>query len=304
MTKEIKPGSVDETAEMLTKAGYVTDRSLAVVVHLALHLEKPLFVEGPPGVGKTELALGLAKARNRELIRLQCYEGLDRAAALYEWNYPKQILRIKLEEAACRSGAELEPVIFSRDYLLERPLVQALTVRPAPVLLIDELDRADEEFEAFLLEMLADFQVTIPELGTIKAEERPTVVITSNRTREIHDALKRRCLFHWLDYPDRAKELAVIRSRLPGVDQRLAEQATDFLQSFRRTDLTKKPGLSESLDWVQALLTLEADRLTPELIEATTACLLKYREDEEFFKGQIWGDPARRAALLKGCGRG
>jgi MoxR-like ATPase len=273
------PESIDETAELLARAAYVTDRPLATTVFLCLSLGKPLYLEGEPGVGKTELALTLAKALGRELVRLQCYEGLDSASALYEWNYPKQLLKIRLEELKEGCSTEMEPVIFSEDFLLARPLLKAIRTQPAPVLLIDELDRADEEFEAFLLEVLSDWQITIPELGVIKAHEPPVVVVTSNRTREIHDALKRRCLYHWIGFPDLDKELAVIKARLPGVDQKLALQAAEFLQRVRRMELIKKPGLSETLDWLEALTAINARVLDPATVEATLGCLLKYRED-------------------------
>lgn len=274
-----KPESIDQVAQLLATADYVAERPLATVVYLSLAMEKPLFVEGEPGVGKTELGLVLAKALGRELIRLQCYEGLDAASALYEWNYPKQILKIKLEEIKNRRPADIEPIIFSEEFLLARPLLRAIQADKAPVLLIDELDRADEEFEAFLLEVLADWQITIPELGAIRAQERPVVVVTSNRTREIHDALKRRCLYHWIDYPDFDKELAVVKARLPQVEEDLAQQVVHFLQRLRDMDLVKKPGLSETLDWAKALLALHARVLDPALVESTLGCLLKYHED-------------------------
>ncbi len=279
-----KPGSIQEAAALLAGADYVAERPLATVLYLSLAMDKPLFLEGEPGVGKTELALVLARALGRELIRLQCYEGVDAASALYEWNYPKQILRIKLEELKEGCRPEMEPLIFSEEFLLDRPLLKALRTVPAPVLLIDELDRADEEFEAFLLEILSQWQITIPELGLIRAQEKPMVVITSNRTREIHDALKRRCLYHWIDYPDFEKELAVVRARIPGLEDELAEQVVHFLQELRTLDLIKKPGLSETLDWARALMALNAGVLDPELIETTMGCILKYREDSDLLR--------------------
>lgn len=271
--------SVEQVIRLLAEADYVAEESLATAVYLAFALQKPLLLEGEPGVGKTELALTLAQARDRELIRLQCYEGLDAGAALYEWNYPKQILRIKLEELAEEHPDDLEAAIFSEDFLLDRPLLKAIRTEPAPVLLIDELDRADEEFEAFLLEILSDWQVTIPELGVIRAAQPPLTIITSNRTREVHDALKRRCLYHWIGFPDFDKELAVLKARLPELEPELGRQVVTFLQALRSMDLVKKPGLSETLDWARALLALNRNRLEPETVEATLGCLLKYRED-------------------------
>ncbi len=295
-----KPDSIEAVADLLAGADYVAERPLATVVFLALKLEKPLFVEGQPGVGKTELALVLARALDRELVRLQCYEGLDAATALYEWNYPKQLLRIKLEEVRKDCAPDLDPVIFSEPYLLERPLLKAIRSERAPVLLIDELDRADEEFEAFLLEILADFQISIPELGTLKAKERPVVVVTSNRTREINDALKRRCLYHWIDFPDFDKELAVLKARLPEIENQLAGQVVAFLQRLREMDLVKHPGLSETLDWARALLALNVETLSDDTVRDTLGCILKQHEDSQRFLDEVWTDEGRRELLLAG----
>lgn len=299
-----KPDSISQVEELLSRAAYVCGRDLATIVYLCLCLEKPLFVEGRPGVGKTELALALARSLGRELIRLQCYEGLEAAQALYEWNYPKQLLRIRLEEAAGREAADVEPAIFSDEYLIARPLLRALRAQSPSLLLIDELDRSDEEFEAFLLEILSDFQITIPEIGTIRAARRPVVVITSNRTREIHDAIKRRCLYAWIEYPDFDKELAVIKARLPEVEERLAAQVVGFLQRLREMDLVKLPGLSETLDWAQALTALHACSLGEEVVEQTLGCLLKYREDLIRFQEEVWSVAERRSAFLGGSASG
>ena len=264
----------------MEREAYVADRSIATALHLAITLGRPLLVEGPAGVGKTEISKVLARALDTELIRLQCYEGLDASTALYEWNYPKQMLRIKLEEGGERTAAEKEASIFSEAYLLRRPLLQAITheERP-PVLLIDEVDRADEEFEAFLLEVLSDFQVSVPELGTIRAKHRPHVVLTSNRSRELSDALRRRCLFLWIDYPSFEKELAIVRTRVKDIDDRLASQVTSFLQTLRGLELTKVPGISETLDWAQALMALEATRLDESLVRETLGCIVKEESD-------------------------
>jgi len=283
-----RPGSIDETLSLLQGAGYVADRPLATVLFLALKLGRPLFLEGEAGVGKTEIAKVLAAALGRRLIRLQCYEGLDVASAVYEWNYAGQMMAIRLAEA---SGAvdrdALESDLFSERYLVKRPLLQALEsdIAGAPVLLIDELDRTDEAFEAFLLEVLSDFQITIPELGTIKAEHPPIVVITSNRTREIHDALKRRCLYHWVDYPDAEREIAILRSRVPNVPERLSQEIVAFVQAIRKEDLFKAPGVAETLDWASALVELDAVALDPALVSDTLGVLLKYQDDIQKMQG-------------------
>ena len=260
--------------------GYVTDRAVATAVYHATSLGKPLLVEGHPGVGKTDIAKVLAKVLDGDLIRLQCYEGLDATTALYEWNYPKQLLHIKLDERSDRSVGQREADIFSEGFLLKRPLLQAITHhgRP-PVLLIDEVDRADEEFEAFLLEVLSDFQVTIPEVGTLRAESRPAVVLTSNRSRDLSDALRRRCLYLWIDYPSLEKELRIVRTRVPGIGERLAAQLTSFMQSLRRQKLAKTPGVAESLDWAAALVALHATELDPALVQETMGCFLKDESD-------------------------
>ncbi len=266
--------------QLLEAQAYVADPAVATAVHLAIALEKPLLVEGPAGVGKTEIAKVLARALDTELIRLQCYEGLDAATALYEWNYPRQMLRIRMEEHSGRTLEERETSIFSEAYLLRRPLLRAITHPDrAPVLLVDEVDRADEEFEAFLLEVLSDFQVTIPEIGTIRATHRPRVILTSNRTRELSDALRRRCLFLWIDYPSYEKELRVVRSRVDGVGERLAGEVTRFLQSLRRMELAKVPGVAETLDWARALVALDATALDAELVRETLGCVLKDEAD-------------------------
>jgi MoxR-like ATPase len=283
MTVRPLPASVDETAALLASQRYLADRSQAVVTFLALRLGRPLFLEGEPGVGKTELARVLAGALGRELIRLQCYEGLDTAAAVYEWNYLRQMLELRLVDAAeGRATREsLTAEIFDPRFLIKRPLLRALEPHPSgpPVLLIDEIDRADEPFEAFLLEILADFQVTIPELGTVAAAEPPIVVVTSNRTREVHDALKRRCLYHWLDYPDPARELAILEARAPEAGRALAAQIVEYVQQLRHRRLFKPPGVAESLDWARALVALGAHALTPEIVRDTLGVLLKYEED-------------------------
>lgn len=292
--------SIDDIRQQLSNHRYITDQSLATVIYLSYHLHKPIFLEGEPGVGKTEVALVLADILATKLIRMQCYEGLDANSTLYEWNYPKQLLRIKMDEQCNLSPEEMGQVIYSEPYLVKRPLLEAILSSQgnAPVLLIDELDRADEEFEAFLLEILSDFQVSIPEIGTLKATHKPVVVITSNRTRDIHDALKRRCLYHWIDYPDLEKEIKIIRARVPTLEDSLAHQVSIFMQNIRREDLIKKPGISETLDWAEALIKLHRNVLDEETIEQTLGCILKYREDIQKFQASIWGDPVKRSRLL------
>jgi len=266
--------------ELMEREGYVTDRAVATSVYLATTLGKPLLVEGHPGVGKTDIAKVLAKVLDGDLIRLQCYEGLDANTALYEWNYPKQLLHIKLDERSERPLGEREADIFSEGFLLKRPLLQAITHRGRPpVLLIDEVDRADEEFEAFLLEVLSDFQVSIPEVGTVRAEQRPAVVLTSNRSRDLSDALRRRCLYLWIDYPTLEKELRIVRGRVPGLSEKLARELTTFMQSLRRLKLQKTPGVAESLDWAAALVSLHASELDAALVEETLGCFLKDEAD-------------------------
>jgi MoxR-like ATPase len=276
------PASIDETLAMLGGAAYIAERSLATVLFLSLRLGRPLFLEGEAGVGKTEIAKVLASALGRRLIRLQCYEGLDVAAAVYEWNYAAQMMAIRLAEAAGEHDKDrIEHDVFSQRYLIKRPLLQALEPSPGgpPVLLIDEIDRADEAFEAFLLEILSDFQVTIPEIGVVKAEQAPIVVITSNRTREIHDALKRRCLYHWIGYPDAAREIAIVRAKAPEAPERLTEELVAFVQAIRKQDLFKAPGVAETLDWASALSELDAVALDPAEVSDTLGVLLKYQDD-------------------------
>ena len=265
---------------LMEEAAYITDPAISTAVHLSMTLGKPLLVEGHAGVGKTEIAKVLAQALGTNLIRLQCYEGLDASTALYEWNYPKQLLRIKLEEREARSVTEKEADIFSEPFLLKRPLLQAITQdgRP-PVLLVDEIDRADLEFESFLLEVLSDFQVTIPEIGTIRATHRPYVVLTSNRLRDLSDALRRRCLYLWIDYPSFDKEVRILRTKVPGVNERLAGQIARVMQSLRRMKLAKVPGVAETLDWAAALAALHADHLDAELVRETLGCVLKEVDD-------------------------
>jgi MoxR-like ATPase len=273
------PASIDDTAALLARADYVAERSLATAVFLALKMERPLFLEGEAGVGKTEVAKVLAGTLGRKLVRLQCYEGLDIASAVYEWNYPRQMIEIRLAEATeARDRAALEQDIFSERFLIRRPILQALD-GAKPVLLIDELDRTDEPFEAYLLEVLADFQVTIPEIGVVKAAEPPVVIITSNRTREIHDAVKRRCLYHWIDYPSAERELEILRRKAPGAPNALSREIVAFVQRLRRMDLFKLPGVAETIDWSQALVALDALALDPETINNTLGALLKYQDD-------------------------
>ena len=283
------PASIEELQARLAEQQYIADRGLATSIHLALRLGRPLLLEGEAGVGKTEVAKVLAAALQTDLIRLQCYEGLDIGHAVYEWNYARQLLEIRLMEAAGSVDRRLAAKeLFSEEFLIRRPLLRALSNgrRGPPVLLIDELDRADEEFEGFLLELLADFQITIPELGTIRAETPPVVVITSNRTRELHDALKRRCLYFWIDYPDFQKELRIITAKVPAAPRRLAEQVTAFMQELRATELYKVAGVSETLDWVAALVALDREELDQATIEQTLGLVLKNQEDIQAVKGE------------------
>lgn len=274
------PDSIDDTRERLLAEDYVADRRLATAVFLALKLERPLFLEGEPGTGKTEVAKALARGLSAELIRLQCHEGLDINLAAYEWNYARQMLEIRLGEAAHDSRERIAADLFSERFLIARPLLRALLPQPArPVLLIDELDRADEPFEAYLLEVLAEFQITVPELTTIRAQRAPIVVITSNRTREIHDAVKRRCIYHWVDYPDAGRELEIIRRRVPHLREALARQIVAFVRDLRSLDLYKLPGLSETIEWGRALLALDRTTLDPQTVDDTLGVLLKYQDD-------------------------
>ena len=276
------PTSIDETQTLLSTGSYIADRPLATVVYLALKMGRPLFLEGEAGVGKTEIAKVLSQSLGRDLIRLQCYEGLDLAAAVYEWNYPAQMIEIRMAEAEGIDDRDrLQSGIFSDRFLIKRPLLKALEphANGAPVLLIDELDRTDEAFEAFLLEVLSDYQVTIPEIGTIKAPEPPIVIITSNRTREVHDALKRRCLYHWVGYPTAERELEIIRRKKPEAGDQLAQEVVGFIQALRGKDLFKSPGVAETLDWVSALNELNAIALDPKTVNDTLGVLLKYQDD-------------------------
>jgi MoxR-like ATPase len=283
------PGSIDEVQDLLRKQNYISDRGLAIPVFLALTLQRPLFLEGEAGVGKTEIAKVLASALDTRLIHLQCYEGLDVNHAVYEWNHTRQILEMRLMELGRDVDREAATAdLFSERFLIKRPLLQAIeeTMDRAPVLLIDELDRADEQFEGFLLELLANFQITIPELGTYRAVHPPVVIITSNRTREIHDALKRRCLYYWIDYPDFQKELQIVTTRIPEAPRRLAQQVTGFIQELRETELYKIPGISETLDWTAALMALNQSELDPQVIDDTMGIILKYQDDIELVRGE------------------
>ena len=287
------PKSIDAVETMLAGQDYVCGRALATVVFLALKLGRPLFLEGEAGVGKTEIAKAIAAGLGRRLIRLQCYEGLDAASAVYEWNFAEQMIAIRTAEAA--GGADrdvLKSELFTEEYLIERPLLQAMRPQPggAPVLLIDELDRTDEPFEAFLLEALSDFQVTIPELGTIRAPEPPIVVLTSNRTREVHDALKRRCLYHWVDYPSFVREMEIVRARAPEAAETLSREVVAFVQKLRGEDLFKRPGVAETIDWAKCLLALDVIALSPEVIADTLGAILKYQDDIQ----KIAGAPAKK----------
>ncbi|SPF80492.1 AAA family ATPase [Pseudoprimorskyibacter insulae] len=287
------PQSIDDVQTLLEKTGYICSRALATVVFLSLKLGRPVFLEGEAGVGKTEIAKALAIALDRRLIRLQCYEGLDASSAVYEWNFPAQMVAIRTAEAS--GGADrqtLQAELFSDEFLVERPLLQAMRPdeRGAPILLIDELDRTDEPFEAFLLEALSDFQVTIPELGTVKAPEPPIVILTSNRTREVHDALKRRCLYHWVDYPGFERELEILHSRAPEASESLSREVIAFVQRLRTEDLFKKPGVAETIDWAKCLLALDVIDLSPEVISDTLGAILKYQDDI----ARIHGSEAKR----------
>ncbi|OJW22786.1 MAG: ATPase [Rhodospirillales bacterium 69-11] len=275
------PASVADTARLLSDQGYVADRALATTVHLALSMERPLFLEGEPGTGKTEIAKVLAAGLGRRLVRLQCYDGMDLSAAAYEWDHPRQLMAIRLAEAAGQTDRdELSRDIYTREFLMTRPLLAAIDPdQPPAVLLIDELDRADEPFEAFLLELLADFQITVPEYGTVRSATRPVVVLTSNRTREVHDAIRRRCLYHWVDYPDAARERAILAAKAPEVPAQLAAQVVAFVQRLRGEDLFKLPGVAETIDWAQALLHLNKTELTSGDVDETLGVLLKYQDD-------------------------
>ena len=300
MTTESYFESIEQVAEELAAAYYIADRALATVLFLAHRLQKPVFLEGEPGVGKTEVGIVMASLFNTQLIRLQCYEGLDASTALYEWNYPKQLLHIRLEEQKKTGKEEIERLIYGQEFLIKRPLLEAIlsSNEKAPVLLIDEIDRSDEEFEAFLLEVLSDFQITIPEIGTLKANQKPMVVVTSNRTRDVHDALKRRCLYHWIDYPSFDKEYRIVTTRLPKIEAKLAKQVTHFMQQIRSLDFFKKPGVSETLDWAMALINMQRKYLDEEVVRETLGCILKYQDDIKRFTAEIWADEERRAEYL------
>ncbi|HEY6056504.1 MAG TPA: MoxR family ATPase [Candidatus Limnocylindrales bacterium] len=294
------PRSIETILSDFRDRDYIADRSLATAVFLALELQRPLLLEGEAGVGKTELAKVLAASLGARLIRLQCYEGLDVNTAVYEWNYPRQLLEIRLLEARGAAAGATAHQIFGPEFLIKRPLLQALEATDGvpPVLLIDEIDRADEEFEAYLLEILSDFQVTVPEIGTIRAERPPSVVLTSNRTREVHDALKRRCLYHWIDYPSAEREYEIVLTRVPAAPDQLARQVVAFIHRLREADLTKVPGIAETLDWAAALLSLGARKLAPELVDETLGVVLKYEEDVRHVRGEA----ARRMLEEVGAG--
>ena len=300
MTTESYFESIEQVAEELAAAHYIADRALATVLFLAHRLQKPVFLEGEPGVGKTEVGIVMASLFNTQLIRLQCYEGLDASTALYEWNYPKQLLHIRLEEQKKTGKEEIERLIYGEEFLIKRPLLEAIlsSNERAPVLLIDEIDRSDEEFEAFLLEVLSDFQITIPEIGTLKAHQKPMVVVTSNRTRDVHDALKRRCLYHWIDYPSFDKEYRIVTTRVPKIEAKLAKQVTHFMQQISSLDFFKKPGVSETLDWAMALINMQKKYLDEEVVRETLGCILKYQDDIKRFTAEIWADQERRAEYL------
>jgi len=293
--------TIDQVQEILRSERYICDRSLATVVYLSLVMGKPLLLEGEAGVGKTEIAKVLSKVLGAKLIRLQCYEGLDANTALYEWNYPKQMLRIKLEEVEHGDREAVETEIFTQNYLIKRPLLEAIQSdgTAPPVLLIDEIDRADMEFEAFLLEVLSDFQITIPEIGTISAKHRPYVFLTSNRTREIHDALKRRCLYHWIEYPSFEKEYEIITTKFPEVEAVMAQQICAFMQRVRQMNFYKRPGVAETLDWASALIALNRKGLDDKTVVETMGCVFKYREDLHHLKEQVEGKQLNLEALLR-----
>jgi MoxR-like ATPase len=293
--------TIEQVQDILRAERYICDRSLATVVYLSLIMGKPLLLEGEAGVGKTEIAKVLSKVLGAKLIRLQCYEGLDANTALYEWNYPKQMLRIKLEEVEHGDKETVETEIFTQDYLIKRPLLEAIQTDGAgpPVLLIDEIDRADMEFEAFLLEVLSDFQITIPEIGTIAAKHRPYVFLTSNRTREIHDALKRRCLYHWIEYPSFEKEYEIITTKFPEVEANMAKQICAFMQKVRQMNFYKRPGVAETLDWASALIALNRRELDDKTVVETMGCVFKYREDLHHLKEQVEGKQLNLEALLR-----
>jgi MoxR-like ATPase len=295
----VTPGpfaTIDELQTSLLEASYLADRGLASVLFLALKLEKPLLLEGEAGVGKTEAAKAMARALPARLIRLQCYEGLDVAHAVYEWNYSRQLLHIR----AAQEGAVKEEELFGPEFLIRRPLLEAIESEKPVVLLIDEIDRADDEFEAFLLEVLSDFQITVPEIGTIAAARRPLVILTSNRTRELHDALKRRALFHWIDHPSLEREVEIVRLRVPGVPERLAVQAAAFVQGLRARDLAKPPGVAETIDWANALAALGSRELDPEIVESTLGSVLKHHEDLQGIRGAALADLLEEARVAAG----
>jgi MoxR-like ATPase len=293
--------TIEQVQDILRAERYICDRSLATVVYLSLIMGKPLLLEGEAGVGKTEIAKVLSKVLGAKLIRLQCYEGLDANTALYEWNYPKQMLRIKLEEVEHGDKETVETEIFTEDYLIKRPLLEAIQTDGAtpPVLLIDEIDRADMEFEAFLLEVLSDFQITIPEIGTVAAKHRPYVFLTSNRTREIHDALKRRCLYHWIEYPSFEKEYEIITTKFPDVETHMAKQICAFMQRVRQMNFYKRPGVAETLDWASALIALNRRELDDKSVVETMGCVFKYREDLHHLREQVEGKQLNLEALLR-----